>query len=54
MGVTEPLPPAFFDAVGWRERETLSDVRPVFVYAQRTRTTGSPSASAADTRIPDG
>ena len=37
MGVTEPLPPAFFDAVGWRERETLSDVRPVFVYAQRTR-----------------
>ncbi len=37
MGVTEPLPPTFWDRVGWREREALSDVRPVFVYAQRTR-----------------
>jgi glycine/D-amino acid oxidase-like deaminating enzyme len=37
MGVTERLPRAFWDAVGWRERETLSDIRPVFVYAQRTR-----------------
>jgi len=37
MGVTEPLPPAFWDAVGWREGEALSDMRPVFVYAQRTR-----------------
>jgi glycine/D-amino acid oxidase-like deaminating enzyme len=37
MGVTEPLPPAFWDAVGWREGEALSDLRPVFVYAQRTR-----------------
>jgi len=36
MGVTEPLPPSFWDAVGWREREALSDMRPVFVYAQRT------------------
>ena len=37
MGVTEPLPPAFWDSVGWREGEALSDLRPVFVYAQRTR-----------------
>lgn len=37
MGVTEPLPPSFFEEVGWDGRETLSDARPVFVYAQRTR-----------------
>ncbi len=37
MGVTEPLPTSFWDEVGWRNGETLSDVRPVFVYAQRTR-----------------
>ena len=37
MGVTEPLPPAFWDEVGWREGEALSDLRPIFVYAQRTR-----------------
>ena len=37
MGVTEPLPASFWETVGWREGETLSDVRPVFVYAQRTR-----------------
>ncbi len=36
MGVTEPLPSTFWDAVGWREGEALSDLRPVFVYAQRT------------------
>jgi glycine/D-amino acid oxidase-like deaminating enzyme len=36
MGVTEPLPPSFWEEVGWRDRETLSDARPVFVYAQRT------------------
>jgi glycine/D-amino acid oxidase-like deaminating enzyme len=36
MGVTEPLPPSFWEGVGWRDRETLSDARPVFVYAQRT------------------
>ncbi len=37
MGVTEPLPQTFWDAVGWREGEALSDLRPIFVYAQRTR-----------------
>jgi len=37
MGVTEPLPSSFWDTVGWREGEALSDLRPVFVYAQRTR-----------------
>jgi glycine/D-amino acid oxidase-like deaminating enzyme len=37
MGVTEPLPASFWDAVGWREGEALSDLRPIFVYAQRTR-----------------
>ncbi len=37
MGVTEPLPSAFWDQIGWREGEALSDMRPVFVYAQRTR-----------------
>ncbi len=37
MGVTEPLPPSFFEEVGWAGREALSDARPVFVYAQRTR-----------------
>jgi glycine/D-amino acid oxidase-like deaminating enzyme len=37
MGVTEPLPQAFWDSVGWRHGETLSDLRQVFVYAQRTR-----------------
>jgi glycine/D-amino acid oxidase-like deaminating enzyme len=36
MGVTEPLPASFWDEVGWRGREALSDMRPVFVYAQRT------------------
>jgi glycine/D-amino acid oxidase-like deaminating enzyme len=37
MGVTEPLPQAFWDEVGWRHGETLADMRQVFVYAQRTR-----------------
>ncbi|HEU4526457.1 MAG TPA: FAD-binding oxidoreductase [Actinomycetota bacterium] len=37
MGVTEPLPEAFWDEVGWRHRETLSELRQVYVYAQRTR-----------------
>ena len=37
MGVTEPLPSTFWDSVGWREGQALSDLRPVFVYAQRTR-----------------
>lgn len=36
MGVTKQLPPSFWDEVGWREREAVSDMRPVFVYAQRT------------------
>jgi glycine/D-amino acid oxidase-like deaminating enzyme len=37
MGVTEPLPSAFWNSVGWRNGETLADMRQVFVYAQRTR-----------------
>lgn len=36
MGVTEPLPPSFWEEVGWRGREALADARPVSVYAQRT------------------
>lgn len=36
MIVTEPLPPAFWDAVGWRGRETLGDFAHVYMYAQRT------------------
>jgi glycine/D-amino acid oxidase-like deaminating enzyme len=33
---TEPLPPAFWDAVGWAGRETITDGRHLLVYAQRT------------------
>jgi glycine/D-amino acid oxidase-like deaminating enzyme len=33
---TEPLPAAFWDAVGWRGRETVTDGRRLLVYAQRT------------------
>ena len=36
MIATEPLPPAFWDAVGWRGRETVTDGRHLLVYAQRT------------------
>ncbi|MEP7055116.1 MAG: FAD-dependent oxidoreductase [Actinomycetota bacterium] len=36
MIATEPLPKAFWDSVGWRERETVSDGRHLIVYAQRT------------------
>jgi glycine/D-amino acid oxidase-like deaminating enzyme len=33
---TEPLPPEFWDRVGWRGRETVSDGRHLIIYAQRT------------------
>jgi glycine/D-amino acid oxidase-like deaminating enzyme len=33
---TEPLPPAFWDEVGWRRRETLTDGGHLIIYAQRT------------------
>ncbi len=36
MIATEPLPRSFWNAVGWRERETLADAPNAFVYAQRT------------------
>ncbi len=36
MIATEPLPAAFWDAVGWRSRETLGDGRHLLIYAQRT------------------
>jgi glycine/D-amino acid oxidase-like deaminating enzyme len=36
MIATEPLPDAFWDEVGWRRRETLTDGRHLLVYAQRT------------------
>lgn len=36
MIVTEPLPPGFWDAVGWTGRETLGDLAHVYMYAQRT------------------
>jgi len=36
MLVTEPLPAAFWDEVGWRERETLADARRSVIYGQRT------------------
>ncbi|MDW4571696.1 FAD-binding oxidoreductase [Microbacterium sp. M3] len=36
MIVTEPLPAAFWDAVGWGGRETLGDFAHVYMYAQRT------------------
>ncbi|WP_204318876.1 FAD-binding oxidoreductase [Microbacterium sp. B35-04] len=36
MIVTEPLPPAFWAAVGWNGRETLGDFAHVYMYAQRT------------------
>ncbi|MHA6763500.1 NAD(P)/FAD-dependent oxidoreductase [Streptacidiphilus sp. PAMC 29251] len=36
MVVTEPLPPAFWEAVGWDGRETLGDMAHAYMYAQRT------------------
>lgn len=36
MIATEPLPASFFESVGWRERETLTDGRRLIIYAQRT------------------
>jgi glycine/D-amino acid oxidase-like deaminating enzyme len=36
MIATEPLPPAFWDDVGWTNRETLNDGRHLIIYAQRT------------------
>ncbi|MFP5218857.1 MAG: NAD(P)/FAD-dependent oxidoreductase [Actinomycetes bacterium] len=36
MVATEPLPPSFWDDVGWRRRETFTDGRHLLVYAQRT------------------
>ncbi|MEY9837753.1 NAD(P)/FAD-dependent oxidoreductase [Streptacidiphilus sp. EB103A] len=36
MVVTEPLPAAFWEAVGWSGRETLGDMAHAYMYAQRT------------------
>jgi glycine/D-amino acid oxidase-like deaminating enzyme len=36
MIVTEPLPPAVWEAIGWEGRETLGDMAHAYVYAQRT------------------
>ena len=36
MIATEPLPPAFWDEVGWSGRETVTDGRNLIIYAQRT------------------
>ncbi len=36
MIVTEPLPPSFWDSVGWDGRETLGDFAHAYMYAQRT------------------
>lgn len=36
MVVTEPLGPAFWDAVGWSGREAFNDARHMVIYGQRT------------------
>ena len=36
MIATEPLPAAVWDELGWDGRETISDLRHLFFYAQRT------------------
>jgi glycine/D-amino acid oxidase-like deaminating enzyme len=36
MVATEPLPAATWDAIGWEGCETISDLRHLFFYAQRT------------------
>jgi glycine/D-amino acid oxidase-like deaminating enzyme len=36
MIATEPLPEPFWDEVGWRDRETITDGHHLLIYAQRT------------------
>ncbi|MDX6562041.1 MAG: hypothetical protein QOD65_1855 [Gaiellales bacterium] len=36
MVATEPLPPAIWEEIGWDGHETVSDLRHLFFYAQRT------------------
>ncbi|MDQ4026793.1 MAG: FAD-binding oxidoreductase, partial [Actinomycetota bacterium] len=36
MIATEPLPPSFWDEVGWTNKETINDGRHLIIYAQRT------------------
>lgn len=36
MIATEPLPASFWEEVGWRDREALTDGRHLIIYAQRT------------------
>jgi glycine/D-amino acid oxidase-like deaminating enzyme len=36
MIATEPLPHAFFDEVGWQDRQTFNDDRHLIIYGQRT------------------
>jgi glycine/D-amino acid oxidase-like deaminating enzyme len=36
MIATEPLPQAFWDEVGWHERQTFADARHLVIYGQRT------------------
>ena len=36
MVASEPLPPAFWDEIGWSGAETVTDGRRLIVYAQRT------------------
>ncbi len=36
MVATEPLPHAFWDEVGWRDRDTFNDARHLIIYGQRT------------------
>ena len=36
MVATEPLPPSAWAEIGWEGRETVSDLRHLFFYAQRT------------------
>ncbi len=36
MIATEPLPQTFWDQVGWRNRETMTDGRHLLIYSQRT------------------
>ena len=36
MIATEPLPKEFWDEVGWRDRETITDGHHLLIYAQRT------------------
>ena len=36
MIATEPLPQSFWDDVGWRDRETITDGHHLLIYAQRT------------------